>query len=55
MVDASPTLTPDLKRKILEQINLVYTQGDEQMEERQLALKMITEYLAKSPKKSQIF
>lgn len=54
-VDASKTLSADLKKKILEQISIVYTQGDDQIEEHQLALKMITEYLAKSPKKIQIF
>jgi hypothetical protein len=54
-VNASTALSPELKKKILEQISIVYTQGDEEIEEKQLALKMITEYLAKSPKKAQIF
>ncbi len=53
-VNAS-SLSDDLKKKILEQISIVYTQGDDKIEERQLALKMITDYLAKSPKKVQIF
>lgn len=54
-VNTSPTLSADLKKKIQEQINLIYTQGDDQIEERQLALKMVTDYLAKSPKRLQIF
>ncbi len=55
VVNASPTLTADLKKKLQEQINSIYTQGDDQIEERQLALKMVTDYLAKSPKRLQIF
>ncbi len=54
-VNASPTLSAELKKKILEQISIVYTQGDDVIEEKQLALKMIKEYLAKSPKKVHIF
>jgi len=54
-VNESTSLSPELKKKILEQISIVYTQGDEEVEEKQLALRMITEYLAKSSKKTQIF
>jgi len=54
-VDASTTLPADLKKKILEQINLIYTQGDDKMNERQAARKVIADALAKSPDKAAIF
>lgn len=54
-VDASSTLVPELKKKILEQINLIYTQGDDKSNERQSARKVIADALAKSSKKIEIF
>jgi hypothetical protein len=39
----------------LEQINLIYTQGDDKSNERQSARKVIADALAKSSKKIEIF
>ena len=54
-VDASTTLPEDLKKKILEQINLIYTQWDDKMNERQAARKVIEDALSKSTYKTKIF
>lgn len=54
-VDTSPSIPPDLKSRILEQINLIYTQGQEDVEEKDLARTVINDLLAKSTYRKEIF
>jgi len=54
-VDGDSGVTPDLKTRIFEQINLIYTQGQEDAEEKELARIMLSDFLAKSPNKKEIF
>lgn len=54
-VDGESSLTPDLKTRIFEQINLIYTQGQEDAKEKDLARIMLSDFLAKSPNKKEIF
>ena len=54
-VDANSTITPDLKTRILEQINLIYTQWQQDAEERDLARTMLADFLSKNSGKKEIF
>jgi PKD repeat protein len=53
-VDGSQ-ITADLKTRILEQVNLIYTQGQQDTEEKVLARIILTDFLAKSSYKKEIF
>ncbi len=54
-VNDSDVINSDLKTRILEQINLIYTQGQQDAEEKDLARTMLADFLAKSPNKKEIF
>ena len=54
-VNDSDAINADLKTRILEQINLIYTQGQQDAEEKDLARTMLADFLAKSPNKKEIF
>jgi hypothetical protein len=54
-VNDSDVVNADLKTRILEQINLIYTQGQQDAEEKDLARTMLADFLAKSPNKKEIF
>jgi hypothetical protein len=54
-INDSTTISADLKSRILEQINLIYTNGDETLAERTLAKSVISDFLAKSPNRTEIF
>jgi Type IV secretion system pilin len=54
-VDGTDAVPSDLKGRILEQVNLIYTQWQEDAEERDLARTMLSDFLAKSPNKKEIF
>lgn len=54
-VDADPNITGELKTRILEQVNLIYTQGEQDAEAKTVARKMINDFLAKSTYKKEIF
>lgn len=48
-------MSADLKTRILEQVNLIYTQGAQDAQEKDIARKMIADFLAKSTYKKEIF
>lgn len=54
-VDRSTTLTTELKSRIADQINLIYTEGDADAADKTLARTIISDFLAKSPGKKEIF
>lgn len=54
-VDATKSTPAELKARILEQVNLIYTQGEQDAEEKTLARRMVTDFLARSPNKKEIF
>ena len=54
-VDSETAIPGDLKSRILEQVNLIYTQGEQDAEERVVARKMINDFLAKSTYKKEVF
>lgn len=54
-VDSDTAIPGDLKSRILEQVNLIYTQGEQDAEERVVARKMINDFLAKSTYKKEVF
>ncbi len=54
-VDGNSTIDPDLKARILEQVNLIYTQGQQDVAERDLARTIIRDLLAKSTYQKEIF
>lgn len=54
-VDGNSTIDPDLKSRILEQVSIIYTQGDQDVAERDLALTILRDLLAKSTYQKEIF
>ncbi len=54
-IDGNDKIIPDLKVRILEQVNLIYTQGQQDAEEKDLARTMLNDFLSKSPNKNEIF
>lgn len=54
-VDSNSTISPDLKARILEQISLIYTQGQQDAEEKDLARTMLADFLSKNSGKKEIF
>lgn len=54
-VNISKSMTPELKTRILEQVNLIYTQGQQDAQEKDLAKRMLSDFLAKSSYKKEIF
>jgi PKD repeat protein len=54
-IEQNSTISPDLKERLLTQINLIYTQGQQDTEEKVLARKMIEDFLANSTYKKEIF
>ena len=54
-VNDSKTMTSDLKSLILEQVQLIYTEGDQNAQDKDLARRMIADFLSKSPGQKDIF
>ena len=54
-VDGNTNMTPELKARILEQVSLIYTQGEQDAQEKTLARRMIADFLAKSTYKKDVF
>lgn len=54
-VDGISSMTPELKARILEQVSLIYTQGEQDAQEKTLARRMIADFLAKSTYKKDVF
>lgn len=54
-VNISKSMSPELKTRILEQVNLIYTQGQQDAQEKDLAKRMLADFLAKSTYKKEIF
>lgn len=54
-VDDSDAVIPDLKARLLEQVNLIYTQGQQDAEEKDLARTMLNDFLSKNANKKEIF
>lgn len=54
-VNISKSMTPELKTRIHEQVNLIYTQGQQDAQEKEIAKKVIADFLAKSSYKKDIF
>ena len=54
-LQTNKNISPDLKERLETAIELVYTQGEQDAEQKILARKIIADFLANSPFKKQIF
>lgn len=54
-VDGDASIPAELKTRILEQVNLIYTQWEQDAEEKTIAKKILNDFLAKSSYKKEIF
>lgn len=54
-IQNNKNISPDLKERLETAIELVYTQGEQDVEQKILARKIIADFLANSPFKKQIF